>query len=81
MVKKNEDEWNLMATSLIKSLLALDNVKYKELSNRLKGIGIDITPSALSNRISNGKFSAAFLLQVMHVLNRKHLTIPERKDH
>jgi hypothetical protein len=39
-----------------------------ELANRLKAIGVTETKSSVSNKISRGTFSAAFLNQCLYVL-------------
>ena len=80
MNSEEDINWAKKASVLTKSMLALESVSYKELSLRLHKIGLTISESALSNRINSGKFSTIFLFQVMTVLNKKHLTIPDYSE-
>jgi|GEM_PF-1485939 hypothetical protein len=77
MTPKDDINWTKKASALAKSMLALESVSYKELSIRLQKIDISISESAISNRLNSGTFSTTFLFQIMTVLGKKHLTIPD----
>ena len=63
-----EETWNKKATNILKSILTRRNIKYHELSIKLKALGIEETQGSISNKISRGTFSFAFFLQCMYVL-------------
>lgn len=63
------DEWNRTATCLLRAELERRQVSFKDLSRRLKPLGICLEGPQLSNKINRGSFSFAFFLQCMRVLN------------
>lgn len=66
------------AKDLLKAALHERGVTHGALSEALAGIGIDIGEAAITNKISRGGFSAAFLLQCMDVMGLKLATKPKR---
>jgi hypothetical protein len=58
-------EWQMRARNLVKAELKRRGVSYKELADRLEGMGIHDTERNISNKLSRGTFTAVFLLQVM----------------
>ena len=73
-------DWDLEAKRLIKVELTRAGVTYKELARRLEAIGVIDSEAAIANRISRGRFTATFLLQVLHVLGLKHLRLDDREQ-
>lgn len=73
----DDKSWEQMATRMIKSALSLKGVKYPELSQRLRRLGIEETPSSLSTKINRGAFKAAFMLQVLRAIEIEHFSIPD----
>lgn len=67
--------WNLEAKAILKAELSRRDVSYKELSRLLAHVGVDETPSAITNKMSRGTFSFAFFLQCMRALGRTQVTI------
>lgn len=61
----NKDEWRNKAKGIVKAEIALRNLEYADVVERLKAIGIEETPQNLSNKISRGAFGADFMLQVL----------------
>jgi hypothetical protein len=61
-------EWQDRAERLVKVEMARRGVGYSSLVDRLRRIDVHIGQHVLSNRISRGQFSAAFLLQVLRAL-------------
>ncbi len=60
--------WNELSKRLLKSELVKRGVSHEELASRLNYIGITETKSSVDSKISRGTFSAAFLLQCLHVI-------------
>lgn len=65
MNKDTQIIWRDKAKGILKSEIALRNLSYAEVVEKLKAIGIDETPQNLSNKISRGAFGADFMLQVL----------------
>lgn len=65
MNKDTQIVWRDKAKGILKSEIALRNLSYAEVVDKLKAIGIDETPQNLSNKISRGAFGADFMLQVL----------------
>lgn len=74
---KMEETWNKKATNILKSILTRKNIKYNELSLKLKELGVEETQGSISNKISRGTFSFAFFIQCMEALEIKEI----RLDH
>ena len=65
----NQDEWYFAARTLLKTILADHNISYFELAERMAQRGLPgLQATAIKNRINRGRFSAAFLMQVVFVL-------------
>lgn len=69
------EDWNQRATAILKSILTRRNIKYHELADRLKILGVEETQSSISNKISRGTFSFTFFLQCMEALNIKDIRL------
>lgn len=59
------NEWEDRAANLLKAQLKLKGVTYSQLVERLGEIGIDEKEANIRNKLSRGKFSAAFMLQCL----------------
>jgi hypothetical protein len=59
------------AKNLLKSELRRRGVTYAELARRLTELGLPQSVRTMSNRLSRGGFSAALLLQALHVIGTK----------
>lgn len=57
--------WRNKAKGILKSEIALRNLSYVDVVEKLKAVGIEETPQNLSNKISRGAFGADFMLQVL----------------
>ena len=66
-----KDPWCQLAARVIKDLMYLKRVSYKQLSQRMEGIGIQESARQLTNKINRGQFSAVFLLQCLKALEVK----------
>ena len=76
---KNELTNEEKASAIIKVLLDDNKIDYQDLSDSLKGIGIIESNSNLSNKIQRGKFSLAFVLQILEA-TKKNLFIETLKN-
>lgn len=71
----NMTDWNLQAKAILRAELARKDIGYKRLSQLLEDIGVDESPSAITNKMSRGSFSFAFFLQCMKAIGRVHVQI------
>ena len=69
------DYWNGEAGSILKGILKRKNVKYAELAQKLKAVGVEETANSIANKLSRGSFSFTFVLQCMVALGIKDLKI------
>ena len=65
MNKDTQTIWRNKAKGILKSEIALRNLSYADVGEKLKAVGIEETPQNLSNKISRGAFGADFMLQVL----------------
>lgn len=56
-------DWEARAANLLKAELKRRGVTYSSLAERLARIGVDEKEVNIRNKLSRGKFTAAFLLQ------------------
>ena len=60
-----QNEWEMQAANLLKSELKRKGVTYAQLVEKLADIGISEKEVNVANKLSRGKFSAAFMLQCL----------------
>ena len=70
-----EADWEERAKSLLKAELKRRNVTYKDLVERLAGIGITEAEPNIRNKMARGKFTAVFLLQCLEAIGAKDLRL------
>ncbi len=58
-------DWQAKAANILKAELKRAGVTYAQLVDRLAAIGIDEKEVNVRNKLSRGKFTAAFLLQCL----------------
>ena len=61
-------DWELMAANLLKAELKRKGVTYAQLVEKLNVLGISEKELNIRNKLSRGKFSAAFLLQCLSAI-------------
>lgn len=61
----DQTEWETKAANLLKAELKRKGVTYAQLVERLAAIGIDEKEVNIRNKLSRGKFTAAFMLQCL----------------
>lgn len=69
-------DWELKAANLLKAELKRKGVTYAGLVERLAQLGVDEKEVNVRNKLSRGKFTAAFLLQCLSAIGSEtlHLT-------
>jgi 3-mercaptopyruvate sulfurtransferase SseA len=68
-------KWQDRARGLLKAELGRQNMSYKELVEKLREIGVKETTQSIANKMSRAGFSAAWLLQCLHVMGCEEITI------
>lgn len=58
-------DWEMRAANLLKAELKRKGVTYAQLVEKLAAIGIDEKEANVRNKLSRGKFTAAYLLQCL----------------
>lgn len=62
-------EFEDKAKDLLRDAMKARGVTVDQLTERLKGIGVEMSSGGVANKISRGGFSSAFLLQCMDALD------------
>jgi hypothetical protein len=70
-----QNEWETMAANLLKSELKRKGVTYAQLVEKLDAIGISEKEVNVANKLSRGKFSAAFMLQCLRAIESQQLRL------
>jgi len=60
-----DDPWARKARGLLRAELKRRDIGYQQLAERLVAMGVKETPASIANKISRGKFTAAFLIQAL----------------
>lgn len=68
-------DWEEKAKGILRGEMARKGVTYAQLVEKLAAIGVDEDERNLRNKVSRGKFTAGFLLQVMAALGSKEVRI------
>jgi Domain of unknown function (DUF6471) len=61
----DKDPWEEKAANLLKAQLKLKGITYSQLVERLEAVGVWEKEANIRNKLSRGKFTAAFLLQCL----------------
>ena len=61
-------DWEAKARGLLRAEMAKQGLTYNQLVERLKAVGVTDDERNLRNKVSRGKFTAAFLLQCLAAL-------------
>lgn len=67
--------WEEKAANLLKSQLKLKGVTYSQLVEKLEAVGVHEKEANIRNKLSRGKFSAAFLLQCLEAIEVSEVRI------
>jgi hypothetical protein len=68
-------DWEAKARGLIRAEMARQNITYSQLVERLRTIDVEEDERNLRNKVSRGKFTAAFLLQCLAALGSRQLLL------
>ena len=68
-------DWESMAANLLKAELKRNGLTYAQLVDKLGEIGIVEREVNIRNKLSRGKFTAAFMLQCLHAAGIKELRL------
>ncbi len=68
-------DWEEKAKGLLRGEMARRGVTYAQLAERLAAIGVEENERNLRNKVSRGKFTAGFLLQVMAAIGAKEIRL------
>jgi len=71
----DQSAWETKAANLLKSELKRKGVTYAQLVEKLAGIGISEKEVNVANKLSRGKFSAAFMLQCLEAIGCRELRL------
>lgn len=68
-------DYEALAANLLKAELKRKGVTYAQLVEKLEAIGVDEKEVNIRNKLSRGKFTAAFLLQCLRAIGQKSLQL------
>ncbi len=68
-------DWEAMAANLLKAELKRKGVTYAQLVEKLNAMGIDEKEVNVRNKLSRGKFTAAFMLQCLAAIGERSLRL------
>lgn len=68
-------DYETLAANLLKAELKRKGVTYAQLVEKLAAIGVDEKEVNVRNKLSRGKFTAAFLLQCLTALQTERLVL------
>lgn len=68
-------DYEALAANLLKAELKRKGVTYAQLVDRLAAIGVDEKEANIRNKLSRGKFTAAFFLQCLTAIQTTDLRI------
>lgn len=66
-------QWRTVLRRLLRAEMSKHGTDYKQLSQRLLAIGVQQSPDNLRSKINKGILGAQLLLQIMSVLNARHI--------
>jgi len=72
------NNWESKAANLLKAELKRRGVTYAQLVERLAKVGVTEDERNIRNKLSRGKFSAAFLLQCLSAIGASSLRLSEQ---
>lgn len=68
-------DWEAKAANLLKAELKRKGITYAQLIERLADIGVDEKEVNVRNKLSRGKFTAAFMLQCLEAVGSSALRL------
>ncbi len=80
LVPADEAGWERLASSIVKANLKLAQMNLKDLEAALAAMGLDHHHKNISSKLNRGKFTAAFLLQVLVAAEVERIELPLLRD-
>ncbi|NHK26675.1 hypothetical protein FF098_001980 [Parvularcula flava] len=68
-------DWEKQASGILKAELKRRGVTYAQLVDKLAEIGVEEKEANIRNKLSRGKFSAAFMLQCLQAIGANRIEI------
>lgn len=73
MAEKNQ--WEMKAANLLKAELKKQGLTYAQLIEKLNEIGVEEKEANLRNKLSRGKFTAAFMVSCLSAIGTSSLSL------
>jgi hypothetical protein len=70
-------DWEAKARGIVRAEMARQNITYAQLVEKLAAIGVQEDERNLRNKVSRGKFTAAFLLRCLSALGSRSVSVVE----
>jgi hypothetical protein len=74
---ENKKYWTKLVSKILKVELAKQAISYAQLVEKLESIGVKVKISDIRVRLSQGTFSARFLIQCLKAIGVKNLSLEE----
>jgi len=68
-------DWEMKAANLLKAELKRKGVTYSQLVEKLAAIGVEEKEANVRNKLSRGKFTAAYLLQCLSAIDADQIRL------
>ncbi len=76
MASKSKD-WQALVKGILKAELKRRNLRYADLVENLRAIGVKDNERNISNKIARGRFSAVFFVQCLNAIGCHTVNIEE----
>jgi len=70
-------EWQRRVKGILKAELKRRHMTYRDLSEKLREIGVEDTERNISNKIARGSFTAAFFIQCLDAIGCRSVQLQE----
>ena len=74
---KELPDWERRVQTMLKVEMAKRNLTYKQLSEKLAGLGVVESEPNIRNKLSRGTFSAVFLVQCLEAMGSRSLQLSD----
>ena len=74
---KELPDWERRVQTILKVEMAKRNLTYKQLSEKLAGLGVVESEPNIRNKLSRGTFSAVFLIQCLEAMGSRSLQLSD----
>lgn len=71
----DKTDWEARAANILKAELKRKGVSYSQLVEKLGGIGVNEKEVNIRNKLSRGKFTAAFMLECLEAIGCKVVSL------